>query len=84
MKNGLPVLNAEATAELYMPGGQDGLKYALTLHDNRLGYPDITSGDSLYSAYVPLYARIPGYYSEQLTVTDNARLAIILKNAMCK
>ena len=58
MKNGLPVLNAEATDELYMPGGQDGLKYTLTLHDNGLGNPDITSGDFIYSAYVPA---CPGY-----------------------
>ena len=58
MKNGLPVINAEATDELYMPGGQDGLKYTLTLHDNGLGNPDITSGDFIYSAYVPA---CPGY-----------------------
>ena len=56
MKNGLPVLNAEGTTELYMPGGQDGLKYALTLHDNGLGNPDINSGDFIYSAYIPACA----------------------------
>ena len=74
------MLNAAATAELYMPGGQeDGLKYALTLPDNGLGYPDITSGDGIYSAYVPRFARIPGYYSVRLTVTDNAGLATVPK-----
>ena len=80
MKNGLPVLNAAATAELYMPGAlDDGSKYALKLRDNGLGYPDITSGDGIYSAYVPSFSMLPGYYSVRLTVTDNAGQATVPK-----
>lgn len=80
MKNGLPVLNAAATAELYMPGElNDGSKYSLTLHDNGLGYPDITSGDGIYSTYVPKYAVKPGYYSVRLTVSDNNGQAMVPK-----
>jgi len=80
MKNGLPVLNAAATAELYMPGElNDGSKYSLTLHDNGLGYPDITSGDGIYSTYVPEYAMKPGYYSVRLTVSDNNGQAMVPK-----
>ena len=80
MKNGLPVLNAAATAELYMPGAlEDGSKYALTLRDNGLAYPDITAGDGVYSAYVPRYSMEPGFYSVRLTVTDNAGAATVPK-----
>ena len=56
MRDGLPILGAEATAELYIPGGmEDGAMYTLTLHDNGRGYPDITKGDGIYSAHVPGY-----------------------------
>ena len=34
-------------------------------------YPDVTSGDGIYSTYVPGYATIPGYYSLRIVVTDN-------------
>ena len=81
MKNGLPVINAAAIAELYMPGGPDDVsKYAITLRDSGLGYPDITSGDGIYSAYIPRFAMIPGFYSVRLTVTDNNGQASIPKD----
>ena len=85
MKNGLPVLNAAATAELYMPGAlDDGSKYALKLRDNGLAYPDMTRGDGIYSAYVPSYSMLPGYYSVRLTVTDNAGQATVPKGQQVK
>jgi hypothetical protein len=72
MRNGLPVLKAAATAELYMPGSlEDGSMYILDLHDNGLGYPDITAGDGIYTAYVPGHAVAAGYYAVRLSVTDN-------------
>ena len=80
MKNGLPVLNAAATAELYMPEElSDGSKFLLTLHDNGLAYPDITSGDGIYSAYVPRYSVKPGFYSVRLSVSDNNGEAMMPK-----
>ena len=85
MKNGLPVLNAAATAELYMPGAlDDGSKYALKLRDNGLGYPDITAGDGIYSAYVPSFSMVAGYYSVRLTVTDNSGQATVPKGQQVK
>jgi len=81
MKNGLPILNAKATATLYMPGTKldDGSEYSIDLHDDGHGYPDITSGDGIYSAFVPRYAVKPGYYGVRLTVTDNSGLAVVPK-----
>ena len=77
MRNGLPVLNAAATAELYMPGSlEDGSMYVLELHDNGLGYPDITAGDGIYTAYVPGHAMVAGYYAVRLSVTDNGGQAV--------
>ena len=72
MRNGLPIVGAKATAELYIPGGvQDGALYTLDLHDNGLGYPDITAGDGVYSGYVPGYGMVPGFYAIRVLVTDN-------------
>lgn len=81
MKNGLPILNAAAAAQLYMPGTKldEDSEYTLTLHDDGHGYPDITAGDGLYSAFVPRYAVKPGYYSVRLTVTDNSGQAVVPK-----
>jgi hypothetical protein len=77
MRNGLPVLNAAAVAELYMPGSlEDGSMYTLQLHDNGLGYPDITEGDGIYTAYVPGHAMVAGYYAVRLSVTDNGGQAL--------
>jgi hypothetical protein len=77
MRNGLPILNAAATAELYMPGSlEDGSMYVLELHDNGLGYPDITAGDGIYTAYVPGHAMVAGYYAVRLSVTDNNGQAV--------
>lgn len=74
---GLPVLSALVTAELYMPGDLvDGAMYSLDLHDNGLGYPDITAGDGLYSGYVPGYGLVPGFYSVRVVVTDNNGAAV--------
>jgi len=68
MKNGLPVLNADATVQVFMPTTSD---YSIfPLHDNGLGYPDITSGDGIYSAYLPGLGDKPGYYSVRLVVTS--------------
>ena len=43
------------------------------------GYPDITSNDGLYTAYIPRYAVTPGYYSLRLTATDHSGKAQVPK-----
>ena len=50
--------------------------YSLNLHDNGLGYPDITAGDGVYSAYVPGNGVVPGYYAVRLVVSDNNGKAV--------
>ena len=45
MMNGLPVLNADAAVQIFIPTQKTNVsKYSIIpLHDNGLGYPDITS-----------------------------------------
>ena len=76
-KNNMPILNASATAWLYMPGTpEENPVYELLLRDDGLGFPDMTSGDGIYSAYAPGYATKPGYYSLRIRVTDNQGNAV--------
>ena len=72
MKNGLPVINADASVQLFMPPEVKSITehFVFPLHDKGLGYPDITSKDGVYSAYVPVNIFKPGYYSLKLMVTN--------------
>ena len=71
MKNSRPVLNADATVQVMMPTQDKNISAhsIFPLHDNGLGYPDITSGDGIYSAYLPMFGDLPGYYSVRMVVT---------------
>jgi hypothetical protein len=47
----LPIHNANVEAFVYQEGG-NGRPLKLKLEDNGRGYPDITMGDGIYSAYL--------------------------------
>ena len=53
------VRKASTVAGIAAPADGDGL-----------AYPEISAGDGVYSAYVPSFSMLPGYYSVRLTVTD--------------
>ena len=61
-KGNNPVVGASVTAKLSGPGGS----MELALRDTGLGYPDITRGDGVYSAYVPVFATHVGYHQVEI------------------
>ena len=65
---------ATAMVLLYGPGGE---QLELELHDDGLGYPDITKADGIYSAYIPSYSSLPGYYSLRLVTFDSREGAFV-------
>jgi len=67
LAGGRPVRGAAVQAKLDGPGGQ----VILELRDTGTGYPDTTSGDGVYTAYVPVFASQPGYHA--LTITAESR-----------
>ena len=71
---GLPVSGATAMVLLYGPGGE---QLELELHDDGLGYPDITKADGIYSAYIPSYSSLPGFYSLRLVTFDSREGAFV-------
>ena len=71
---GLPVSGATAMVLLYGPGGE---QLELELHDDGLGYPDITKADGIYSSYIPSYSSLPGYYSLRLVTFDSREGAFV-------
>ena len=72
--SGLPVSGATAMVLLYGPGGE---QLELELHDDGLGYPDITKADGVYSSYIPSYSSLPGYYSLRLVTFDSREGAFV-------
>ena len=56
MMNGLPVLNADAAVQIFIPTQNTNVSeyFIIPLHGNGLGYPDITSGDGIYTAHIPV------------------------------
>ena len=60
----LPVLDADVVAEVRRPGRPaDELPVSLRLRDSGSGYPDVTSGDGVYSAYFTGFSAESGRYS---------------------
>jgi len=57
----VPVLDAEVVATIHRPG--DAEPVTVTLRDTGSGYPDITRGDGIYSAYFTQFTSQPGFYS---------------------
>ena len=73
----LPVIDAHVKATIFKPGGDLEASSPLTfiLRDNGAGYPDITAGDGIYSAYFADYATVPGLYTIRVVADNNDGLA---------
>ncbi|CAL4115320.1 unnamed protein product [Meganyctiphanes norvegica] len=83
MDGSLPVLNARVVATIRRLGtnatGSNYQPHHIELLDNGLGDPDLTSGDGIYSRYIPYYAQLhgqPGYYELSVTADHNHGLAV--------
>ena len=63
-----PVLGARVTA---LVTGPDGLTTEVTMRDSGTGHPDITRGDGLYTAHVPVFSSEAGYHGLRLSVTSD-------------
>ena len=70
----LPLSQATVVATVT---GPDGKMSEITLRDDGTGYPDITAGDGVYSAYFTGLGAEPGYYGLQVRAGDGAGSARI-------
>ncbi|TRY77432.1 hypothetical protein TCAL_07427 [Tigriopus californicus] len=68
----LPVLDAEVVASILRPGDKDFQPVLLQLRDMGTGYPDITQGDGIYSAYFTDFSPQSGYYQLSVSASDNS------------
>ena len=73
----LPVRGAEVTATVYRP--EFSTPFEVTLTDSGTGYPDITSGDGVYSAYFTGFTAQSGLYSVTIRVKNDADTASVPK-----
>ena len=73
----LPVRDAEVTATIYRP--EFSTPFEVTLTDSGTGYPDITSGDGVYSAYFTGFTAGPGLYSLTIRVNNDADISSVPK-----
>ena len=64
----LPVVGAEVVAEVSLP---DGETLNVVLHDSGTGYPDIQTGDGIYSAYLTELSQLAGLYSIKVSATNH-------------
>ena len=64
-----PVINATVVATVHRPGGAQPV--TVTLRDSGSGYPDITAGDGIYSAYFTQFSSEPGFYSVLVTASNS-------------
>ena len=80
MKGNLPVLNSEVAAIIQKPGSSSPAK--VVLRDDGNGYPDITRGDGIYSAYFVDFTPQAGLYSVTAKASNNAGHAAIPKLAI--
>ena len=67
-----PVLDAEVIATISGPGGD----ISLELRDTGLASPDVTKGDGLYSAFIPVFAKYAGYHSVRITVENKEQTSV--------
>jgi len=74
MQGSLPVSGAEVVAKVSRPGG-DTIEVILT--DTGTGYPDITAGDGIYSAYFTSFSAQQGLYGVTVTASDGSGSARI-------
>jgi hypothetical protein len=68
VRDNSPVLDAEVVATILRPGG--AAPVTVTLLDTGSGYPDITRGDGIYSAYFTQFISEPGFYSVVVSATN--------------
>ena len=62
-----PVVNATVVATVHRPGAAP---VTLQLRDTGSGYPDITAGDGVYSAYFTQFSSEPGFYSVAVVASN--------------
>lgn len=79
-KGSLPVLDAEVVATIQRPGSSAPVE--LVLRDDGYGYPDITRGDGIYSAYFVDFTPQMGFYSVVARASNNAGQAATPKPAV--
>jgi hypothetical protein len=72
----LPIQDANVEAFIYPPS-MDGRPMKVKLEDTGTGYPDITQGDGVYSAYLVL--QYPGYFRAQVKANFNGGKANLPK-----
>ena len=73
----LPVRGADVKATIYRP--EFSTPFEVTLTDSGTGYPDVTAGDGIYSAYFTGFTAEPGLYSLVISVNNDADTASIPK-----
>ena len=74
MQGSVPVSGAEVVARVTRPTG-DLVEVILT--DTGTGYPDITAGDGIYSAYFTSFSATRGMYGVTVTASDGSGSARI-------
>ncbi len=68
----LPVLGASVVASVSRPGRPaDEVPVEVVLRDAGTGYPDVTSGDGVYSAYFSAFSAESGLYSVSVRASSN-------------
>jgi hypothetical protein len=74
----LPVMDAKVTAFITRPRGDDSAEpvtVQLELKDAGTGYPDITKGDGIYSAYFTDFSPVSGHYQISVVASHNGGTA---------
>ena len=76
-KGSKPVVNANVRARLSGPDGSIEIR----LQDRGTGYPDITPGDGIYSAYVPPFSLLGGAISVRVIASDGDGTSFTTQNS---
>ena len=71
----LPIRNGKVVATVSRPGSSAPVE--VVLRDDGTGYPDITAGDGIYSAYFVDFTTAPGLYSVSLFADHNSGRASV-------
>ena len=71
----LPIRDAKVKATITRPGSSSPAE--VVLRDDGTGYPDVTAGDGIYSAYFVDFTTEPGLYSVSLFADHNSGRASV-------
>ena len=71
----LPIRDAKVVATVSRPGSSSSIE--VVLRDDGTGYPDLTAGDGIYSAYFVDFTTEPGLYSVSLFADHNSGRASV-------